>query len=294
MNTDKHVYEIFAAFPEWVFVLIKRKCHGSYRFTSVTIKAIQRSADGVLFPDLFEEPILVLECQMYLDEQIYGRIVVEMAIIQQEHPGREVQGLVIFGSRDLDPRTDPWARVVSAYYLDELLAELAQTSPDHPLVALFQPLVEKNTDLLRQNAGKYYTQIESFPAVDSSKNKLKDVFLDWLMQRFTNLGKKEIEQMLLGKLPDLRETQAGKDLIAIGIEEGIEQGIEQGIERGIEKGMGQGIETGALIGTIRTCQSLLSELQYDDHSLRTKSIEELTKIGSELQARLRSRLGSGS
>jgi len=26
--------------------------------------------------------------------------------------------------------------------------------------------------------------------------------------------------MLLGKLPDLRETQAGKDLIAIGIEQG--------------------------------------------------------------------------
>jgi len=129
--------------------------------------------------------------------------------------------------------------------LDELLAELAQASPDHPLVALFQPLVEKNTDLLRQNAGEYYTQKESYPAVDSSKNKLKDVFLDWLMQRFTNLGKKEIEQMLLGKLPDLRETQAGKDLIAIGIEEGF----------------GKGVETGELIGTLRTCLTLLSESQ---------------------------------
>jgi len=282
MNTDKHVYEVFAAFPEWVFLLIKRKQNGTYRFVSVTIKAIQRSADGVLFPDLFDEPILVLEYQMYPDEKIYGRIVIEMAIIQQENPGREVQGLVIFGSRDLDPRTDPWSKVVSAYYLDEMLSELAETSPDHPLVALFQPLVEKNTDLLRQNAKNYYTQIEAYATENSSKNKLKDVFLDWLIQRFKDLGKKEIEQMLLGKLPDLRETQAGKDLIAIGLEQGIEQGIGQGIE--------QGIEQGELIGTIRTCQSLLSEPPYAEATLKSKSIDELTKIASELQTRLRSRM----
>ena len=34
--------------------------------------------------------------------------------------------------------------------------------------------------------------------------------------------------MLIGQLPDLRETQSGKDLIAIGVKEGIEKGIEKG------------------------------------------------------------------
>jgi len=96
------------------------------------------------------------------------------------------------------------------------------------------------------------------------------VFLDWLIQRFKDLGKKEIEQMLLGKLPDLRETQAGKDLIAIGLE--------------------QGIEMGELIGTIRTCQLLLSEPPYAEATVKSKSIDELTKIASELQTRLRSRM----
>jgi len=78
--------------------------------------------------------------------------------------------------------------------------------------------------------------------------------------------------MLLGKLPDLRETQAGKDLIAIGVEQGIEQG--------------------ELIGTIRTCQSLLDGLGDSEERLLTKSIEELTSMATELQAKLRKRLGS--
>ena len=82
--------------------------------------------------------------------------------------------------------------------------------------------------------------------------------------------------MLLGKLPDLRETQAGKDLIAIGIEQGLEQGIEQG----------------ELIGTIRTCQSLLNGPSDSEEELLTKSIEELTSMAIELQAKLRKRLGS--
>ena len=74
--------------------------------------------------------------------------------------------------------------------------------------------------------------------------------------------------MLLGKLPDLRETQAGKDLIAIGIEQG------------------------ELIGTIRTCQSLLSGAGDSEEKLLTKSIEELSSMATELQAKLRKRLGS--
>ena len=60
------------------------------------------------------------------------------------------------------------------------------------------------------------------------KSKLQDVFVDWLIQRFIDMGKTEVVQMLLGKLPDLRDTQTGKDLIAIGVEEGMNKGIEIG------------------------------------------------------------------
>jgi hypothetical protein len=75
---------------------------------------------------------------------------------------------------------------------------------------------------------------------------LISVFVDWLMPRFRERGKQEIENMILGKLPDLRDTQSGRDLIAIGVEQGIEQGIAKG----------------SLIGAIQTCQkSIKPELR---------------------------------
>ena len=106
---------------------------------------------------------------------------------------------------------------------------------------------------------------------ERQKAKLLSVFIDWMLQRFSELGKEEIETMLLGQLPDLSDTQAGKDLIAIGIE--------------------KGIEIGAFIGTIRTCQSVLGLEMSKEPDLYAKSTEELTKIASELQASVRSRIG---
>ena len=42
------------------------------------------------------------------------------------------------------------------------------------------------------------------------------------------MGKQEIEKMFLGELPDLRDTQSGKDLINIGKEKGLIEGEIKG------------------------------------------------------------------
>jgi hypothetical protein len=49
---------------------------------------------------------------------------------------RAIEGMILFASSDLDPRTAPWAGIVASYYLDELLVKLAEQSPDHPLVRI--------------------------------------------------------------------------------------------------------------------------------------------------------------
>jgi hypothetical protein len=46
-----------------------------------------------------------------------------------------------------------------------------------------------------------------------------------------------------------------------------------------------------LIGTIRTCQSLLNGPTDSEEKLLAMSIEELSSMATELQARLRQRLG---
>ena len=75
-----------------------------------------------------------------------------------------------------------------------------------------------------------YNWIKTSSIAESAKAVLLDVFLNWLEQRLNHKGKKEIEEMLIGQLPDLRETQSGKDLIAIGRSEGKIEGLIELLE----------------------------------------------------------------
>ncbi len=75
--------------------------------------------------------------------------------------------------------------------------------------------------------------------------------------------------MLLGKLPDISETQTGKDLIAIGVEEGIEKGIEKGRE----------------IGKIQILEQILGLLETE--SLETWPIDDLKLRLDQLQQQIK-------
>ena len=58
-----------------------------------------------------------------------------------------------------------------------------------------------------------------------------------------------------------------------------------------EEGREEGIEKGTLIGTIRTCQSILKMSESSQEALLSKSLSELQSMASELQSALRSRTG---
>ena len=45
--------------------------------------------------------------------------------------------------------------------------------------------------------------------------------MSWLGQRLTHRSKKEIENMLIGELPELVDTRAGQDILKIGEERGL-------------------------------------------------------------------------
>ena len=151
--------------------------------------------------------------------------------------GRKVQGVILFVDHSLDPRTEPWCHFVSVHSLADTLGRLAAEHPAHPLVAVFLPLMQE----LEQEAGARYNPIATSGLDEPLKSVLLEVFINWLEQRFVEKGKAEIEMMLVGQLPALRETQSGKDLIAIGVQEGIERGIEKGIQEGIETGKRQSL-----------------------------------------------------
>ena len=95
-------------------------------------------------------------------------------------------------------------------------AMLQSAQPEHPLVAVFQPVLLSNEQTLQQHAVQYYRHIKGSTLADPLKAALLEIFVSWLEQRFTHMSKQEIEAMFVGELPDLEETQSGKDLIAIG------------------------------------------------------------------------------
>jgi hypothetical protein len=65
----------------------------------------------------------------------------------------------------------------------------------------------------------------------AGKASLEEVFISWLVQRFKDNTRKEIEMMLLGELPELEETVAGKELIQIGEQRGAKLGAKLGAKR---------------------------------------------------------------
>jgi len=235
MRTDKEMLKIFEAEPDWVFQLTGLPSPGACALRSITIKSLERTADGVIVPIAAEEPLTVSEIQFQRDERIYTRVVMEMAAIQEMHAMRPVQGVVFFGYNGMDPQPAPWTAVVRAFVLPELLEALEREQPRHPLVAVFKPLFVTSDEAVASEAADYCRAIKSSELTDDVKAVLMAVLVSWLEQRFKDKGKREIEAMLLGEFPPLEETQSGKDLIQIGEQRGEKKGLQQGQQQGLEE-----------------------------------------------------------
>jgi hypothetical protein len=234
MKTDKHLYKIFAACPQWIFELTGLESPGECEWQAVALKALEQNSDGVIFPKDPAEALTVVEFQFQEDPTIYARTAIEMALLQIEHQMRPVQGIIFFRYDYLDPKTEPWYQSIRSYLLRDVLESLAQRQPDHPLVAVFQPVLLSNEETLEKQAALYYNQINTSPLPETVKTTLLDVFVSWLEQRLKHKGKEEIEKMLIGELTDLRETQSGKDLIAIGKIEGKIEGEQEALMWALE------------------------------------------------------------
>jgi predicted transposase YdaD len=140
---------------------------------------------------------------------------------------------------------------VRAFVLRDAVEAFERDHPGHPLVAVFKPLLVEDEVALESEAVGYFRTIKYSELSAPCKTSLLEVFVSWLEQRLNHKCKKEIEIMLLGELPELEETQSGKDLIRIGEERGIRVGEERGIRVGEERGIRVGEERGIRVGEER-------------------------------------------
>lgn len=63
------------------------------------------------------------------------------------------------------------------------------------------------------------------------KEALEEVFMRWTVQRLPHRTKQEIEKMLIGELPELVETRAGRDILEIGKRQGLAEDVVLLLER---------------------------------------------------------------
>lgn len=105
MKTDKELYRLFSTLPEYFFDLTGIHYPGRYTLTSETIKEFSRSMDGLMKPDTDNQgnPCLVVEFQMQKDEDIYYRIIMEMAAVGKQNKNQTYYGIIIFADKTIDP-----------------------------------------------------------------------------------------------------------------------------------------------------------------------------------------------
>ena len=168
--------------------------------------------------------------------------------------------------------------MIRAFQIRELLEKLAERDAGHPLAAVFQPVLLTNEETLEKRAAEYYNQIKTSHLTEKLKSILLEVFVNWVEQRLKHKGKKEIEQMFIGELPDLRETQSGKDLIAIGKAEGKAEGKIEGKAEGKIEGQQEAL----MLMIEKKFGTLPPELR--NRVLQTTSVDKLRNLLMQLLA----------
>jgi len=216
LRTDEHLYAIFREEPRWLFLLAGRPDPGECEFRSEQFKSLNRTCDGLIEPLDASLPLTIVEFQLSAGDDPYLRIVQEMTLAQEAHPGREVDGVIFFGKRVRDPQTQPWARVVVVQRFEEAIQRFSEACPDHPLTHLMYPIVEERDDALEREGTHHYHALLEQQARGELKTDLSAVFLKLFCQRFLNKTPEEIDMILLEDLPEFETTAAAREMLRRG------------------------------------------------------------------------------
>jgi predicted transposase YdaD len=227
MHSDPHFQQLFQTHPDWLFDLLGEPIPANCHFTSPVVKAVQRQLDGYLTAD--DRPPTVVEIQMWPDAIIYARTGMELAqIAMQVHP-QVPTALILFGSAELDPRTEPWCHFIRAVYLDAELERLAREQPDHLLLSVLFPLIQPDQSKLVAEGPLHYHRVKTGIAEPKDRDILLRVLTDFLFQRLPQHTHSQLAMMM--NLTPLEETEGYKSLIRDATEKGLSQGLYHGLVR---------------------------------------------------------------
>jgi hypothetical protein len=207
---------------------------GAYRFSSLTIKGLERRLDGILEPEGHSRPVYVVEFQGQHLASAWYNLLTKIGLYGEQHPEREVLGVgVLLRERD-QPNYPSWAHYTDVPLrivpLDRFLPQWLEREPENPFVAVFAPLVIEDDAELRALAPTVWRRVNDAPIAPESRALLSQVLEFWFIERFRDLSAKEIWAMLNALTP-LEETHAYQSIYAEGKTDGITEGKSDALER---------------------------------------------------------------
>lgn len=200
MKTDSSIYTFLATAPEAFRVLTGGlTLPGQYVFRSLTLKRIERRLDDLYEPQGHSGPAYMVEFQAQPANGVWYNLIAKVGLYGEEHPQREVRGLLIF----LRERDDPWLgrfghtnALIRAVYLDRFLPDWLEREPENPFVAALAPLILTRDDELRERAPNLWRTIQDAPLAPPVHGALSQILEYWLFERFRSLTDEEIWKML--------------------------------------------------------------------------------------------------
>jgi len=228
MKTDHPIYLFLSAGAEAFRVLTGgHELEGPYRFSSLTIKGLERRLDGLLEPEGHPGPVYVVEFHGQRSDKAWYNLLTKIGLYGEEHPYRDVIGAGIF-LRDQDvPGFPRWANEATTPLLTVVLRRVLQDwlarEPDNPYVAVFAPLLIDDDEELRARAPALWRTVQEAPVSAEERDILSQVLEFWFFERFRGQTAKEIWAMLNLVTP-IQETKAYQSIFAEGKDEGKAEG----------------------------------------------------------------------
>jgi predicted transposase/invertase (TIGR01784 family) len=275
MRRDSIFYKLFKQFPGLLFEFIERPPPEGdrYRFDSIAVKETQFAIDGVFIPPDDTTPRIVYfaEVQFQKDDSLYDRFFAEISLFlrRAESPYDDWQGVLIFGSRNLEPdniylhRSLLQGEQLKRIYLDEL-----DTDQSYPIgIQLMQLTILSEAEAL-PTALTLVDQAKATSTSYLSQRDILDLITTIMVYKYKNYSRKELETML-GL--DLEEPRA--------IREMKEEGFRQGLEEGRQEGRQEGERSLALRQLTRKFGVLQDPIVS---TINTLSLEQLDSLGEAL------------
>lgn len=216
MKTDSFINRFFREYPGTFFTLIGEDEQKAtrYKFTTVEVKEQAFRFDGVFLPKTREDPIHFLESQFRYEDDFYARFFAEIFVyLRQCQPTNNWRAAVLFPNKAADPGVHHHYQEffesgrLQRIYLTDLLKAHPQKFP----LNLLQIILDSKQSALT-TVKKIVWQLPSEVPDTKEQEKILQLLVNLLMNKFPKLPLEEITKMVEPFLSDIKKSRAYQDI----------------------------------------------------------------------------------